>query len=100
MVIGTALYYPGYDVLSASRGYHLADFVIDENHRRNGLGYQLFAAVAAENLREGGEWISLTVLRKNASAQAFYAKLGMTHVAIDFYAIGPIALAALGTKQR
>ena len=93
--IAVALYYPGYDVLSASYGYHLADFVVAETHRRQAMGRRLFAHLARQNLDEGGEWISLTAIKTNQAARAFYAKLGMTQVAVDFFAIGPAALAAL-----
>ncbi len=91
-VIAVVLYYRGYDVLTAAYGYHLADFVVDEKYRHHGLGKRLFATLAAQNLDEGGEWISLTVLRENRDAQAFYAALGMAHVPVDFFAIGKRAL--------
>ena len=96
-VIAVALYYPGYDVLTTSRGYHLSDVVVDERFRGNGIGKRLFSALAAQNLREGGEWLSLTVLRENAAAQGFYRALGMTHVPVDFFAIGQIGLRAVST---
>jgi GNAT superfamily N-acetyltransferase len=97
-VIAVVLYYRGYDVLTAAYGYHLADFVVDEAYRHQGIGKRLFAMLAAENLDMGGEWISLTVLRENRDAQAFYAALGMAHVPVDFFAIGKRALTAL-TEQ-
>lgn len=92
-IIGLALYYWGYDTVSATYGYHLADIVIDTAHRRQGIGSQLFNALGVQCLREQGKWISLTVLRQNARAQAFYTSRGMVEVAVNFYAIGPQALA-------
>ncbi len=87
-VIAAVLYYRGYDVLTAVHGYHLADFVVEESVRRRGVGKQLFAALAEQNLREGGHWVSLTVLSSNERARSFYNALGMTHVPVDFFAIG------------
>jgi len=88
-VVATVLYYPGYDVLTTSAGYHLADIVVTEPFRRQGIARRLFAALAQQNLAAGGEWISLTVLRSNAAAQGFYAALGLVQVAVDFFAAGP-----------
>ncbi|MFM9891051.1 MAG: N-acetyltransferase family protein [Rickettsiales bacterium] len=91
-VIGATLYYSGYDTLSAGEGYHLAEIVVTAAHRRCGVARALLAALSAQCLREGGKWLSLTVLRDNAPARGFYEALGMTHVAVDFYAMGPNAL--------
>lgn len=87
-VIGAALYYVGYDILTAVNGYHLGDLVIDSAWRRRGIGGALFAELAAQNIREGGHWISLTALLNNPPALAFYRGLGMTRVAVDFFAMG------------
>lgn len=97
-VLAVALYYQGYDILSATYGYHLADFVVEEAFRRQGMGRRLFAALATQNLAEGGEWISLTAKKHNPDAQVFYEALGMTRVGVDFFAIGPRALAKLSTS--
>jgi ribosomal protein S18 acetylase RimI-like enzyme len=97
-IVGLVLYYMGYDVLTASYGYHLADFVVGELHRRRGVGQALFAHLAAQNLAQGGKWISLTALNHNAPAKAFYASLGMVQVAVDFFAIGPMGLHAVTKK--
>jgi GNAT superfamily N-acetyltransferase len=94
-VIAVALYYPGYDILTSAYGYHLGDIVVEETQRRTGIGRLLFAALGAQNLAEGGEWISLTVLSRNAAAQGFYAMLGMTHVPVEFFAVGKSALTKL-----
>lgn len=94
-VVGVMLYYPGYDTLSASYGYHLADMVVEKNYRRKGSGTLLMQALAKKTLAEDKQWISLTVLKQNHAAQAFYGRLGMTQVNTDFYAIGKQALAQL-----
>lgn len=90
---GMVLYYWGYDTVSASHGYHLADIIVTASHRRQGVGRMLFTALATQCLGEGGKWISLTTLKKNALAHQFYRSCGMSEVAVNFFAIGPQALA-------
>jgi GNAT superfamily N-acetyltransferase len=92
-VIGTVLYYWGFDTVSASYGYHLADIVVAKPYRLRGVGSALFRALAAQCLREQGQWVSLTVLKKNARAQQFYQRHGMVEIDVNFYAIGPKGLA-------
>lgn len=91
-VSGLILYYWGYDTVSASYGYHLADIVVERAFRGKQIGTRLFAALAEQCLRENGQWISLTVLKQNERAQGFYKKLGMVEVAVKFFAIGPRGL--------
>lgn len=91
-ITGLLLYYWGYDTVSATYGYHLADIVVTKGKRGRGTGKRLFKALAAQCLGEGGEWVSLTVLKKNEAAHKFYAGCGMTEVAVNFFAIGPQAL--------
>ncbi len=93
--IGLVLFYWGYDTVSATTGYHLADIIVTSTYRGQGVGRVLYHALANQCLHEGGHWVSLTVLKKNTAAKAFYASLGMVEVAVDFYAIGPQALKAL-----
>ena len=92
-VVGVLLYYPGYDTLSAAIGYHVADVVVEAASRRQGGGRRLMAALAQRALTEDRHWISLTVLRKNRAARAFYEALGMQSVAVDFFAMGPAGIA-------
>lgn len=87
-VVGALLYYPGYDTLSASYGFHLADMVVDETHRKHGVGTALMKALAKCTLEESKEWISLTALRQNDAARGFYQSLGMSEVSVDFFAMG------------
>lgn len=91
--VGLALYYWGYDTVSATYGYHLADIVVEKAARGARVGTQLFNALAQQCLREEGQWISLTVLQRNERAQRFYRQRGMVEVAVNFYAIGPQGLA-------
>lgn len=94
-LVGLVLYYWGYDTVSASHGYHLADIVVTKKRRSKGVGRALYTALATQCLREGAQWISLTVLKKNAAAKKFYHAMGMVEVAVDFFAIGPTALSSL-----
>jgi len=94
-IAGALLYYVGYDTLSASYGYHLADIIVTKAHRKTGIGRALVKALAAQTLTQEKSWISLTVLRRNTAAREFYAALGMTQVDVDFFAIGKNALAQL-----
>lgn len=94
-VVGTLLYYAGYDTFSASLGYHLADMVVAHAHRRHGVGKALVRALSQRALVEGKEWISLTALTSNDAARAFYHTLGMTEVSVDFFAMGKQAMTQL-----
>lgn len=97
--VGMVLYYWGYDTVSASMGYHLADIVVTKKQRGKSIGQRLYKALAAQCLHEGGQWISLTVLSRNAAAKKFYASVGMVEVDVDFYAIGPVALERISTRS-
>jgi ribosomal protein S18 acetylase RimI-like enzyme len=90
--VGALLYYPGYDTLTSSEGYHLADIIITEHCRKQGMGRALMQALAAKTLADEKQWLSLTVLKRNEAARAFYAALGMTQVEVDFFAMGKKAL--------
>ena len=94
-VVGLALYYSGYDTVSASYGYHLADMVVADAQRQSGIGRALMKSLAGQALTQKKEWISLTVLNRNMAAQKFYQSLGMTHVDVNFFAMGKTALAQL-----
>jgi ribosomal protein S18 acetylase RimI-like enzyme len=94
-VVGMLLYYWGFDTVTASFGYHLADIVVSNNKQGRGVGRALYTHLARQCLREGAYWISLTVLKKNTEAKKFYRAMGMVEVAVDFYAIGPNSLAQL-----
>ncbi len=94
-IVGLVLYYWGFDTVSASYGYHLADIIVTKSVRRKSIGKQLFQAMAMECLQRDGEWVSLTVLKTNTAARNYYQTLGMQQVDVDFFAIGPQALQRL-----
>ncbi len=97
-VIGMAVYYPGYDLETASHGYHLADVVVTRQKRGKGVGSALMKEVAARVLAGGGVWLSWTVLRSNKGARHFYARVKGASVDVDFMAIGKNGLTRLAKK--
>jgi len=86
--VGLLCYYHGYDVESASYGTHLADLIVTESWRGQKIGTRLMSALAAITLKEGGEWVSWTVLEKNQRALGFYTGLGGKTIPVHFMAIG------------
>lgn len=97
-IIGTVLYYPGYDTLSASYGHHLADIIVTKTARGRGTGKALLQGLAKLTLDSKKEWVSLTVLKRNDVAHEFYKALGMTQVSVHFFAAGEKALSTLLRK--
>jgi ribosomal protein S18 acetylase RimI-like enzyme len=94
-LFGVLMYYDGYDTLSDSYGCHLMDLVVSEESRRKGIGKALVGALSAQVSELNYQWISLTVLKNNPAAKAFYASLGFNEIAVDFYAIGSKAMQRL-----
>lgn len=94
-ILGTILYYWGYDVSTASDGIHLADMIVTQAAQRQKIGSKLYTALARQCLAQGGQWISLTALKSNATAKKFYRNQGMKQIAVDFFAIGPTGLTKL-----
>ena len=72
VVVGYALYFPGYDTDRATRGIYLADLYVDKAHRRTGMGRTLMKAVAKACREGGGEWMFWSVLKRNRAARRFY----------------------------
>lgn len=95
VIVGVLLYYPGYDTLSATYGNHLADIIVTKEARTQGVGKALVSALAKSTLAVNKEWVSLTALASNASAQVFYKSLGMSQVPVQFFAAGRQALSQL-----
>ncbi len=96
--VAFALYYAGYDLSSASYGFHLADLYVEEAHRNQGIATQLLSAIAAQAQAENREWISLTALKNNAAAGAFYSAQNFHKADVDFYAIGANGMRHLLTR--
>ena len=74
-VAGYAVYYPGYDTDTATRGVYLADLFVRESARRQGIGRALVIGVAEACRAQGGHWMFWSVLRHNKTARRFYKAL-------------------------
>lgn len=92
-VVALLLYYPGYDTLTMSEGYHVADMVVRSDLRGQGIGKQLLGHLGKQAMAENLHWLFLTALRTNESACAFYASLGFADVHVRCFAIDAPSLA-------
>ena len=87
-VVGFVLVYSGYDLSSASYGFHLADLCVGAKNRRRGIGKLLMHYVMQLAIQKEYQWISLTSLKNNSEANAFYDSFGFVSVDVAFKAIG------------
>ncbi len=74
-LVGYAVYYPGYDTDSATRGVYLADLYVREDFRRRGVGRALLRGLAARARDDGARWMFWSVLKRNRGARRFYRAL-------------------------
>ena len=74
-LLGYAIFYPGYDTDTASRGLYLADLYVREEFRRRGVGRALVQGLAAHGQAQGARWIFWSVRRNNRRARRFYRAL-------------------------
>ncbi len=75
-LIGAAVFYPGFDLDTATGGLHLEALIIDQAARNRGYGLQLLAAVAAKARADGGAWVAWYARAANRSARRFYRRIG------------------------
>ncbi len=87
-VFGCALFYRGFDVLSASYGTHISDIIVHEDIRGQKIGRKLMQKISEYTVENGGEWLSLTVDKRNARAKNFYLSIGAELINVDFMAMG------------
>jgi ribosomal protein S18 acetylase RimI-like enzyme len=59
------------------------DVVVDPDHRRQGVGTELFAAVLAKLKALGAPRVVLFTADKNHDAQAMFAKVGFRRTMIE-----------------
>ena len=83
---GYAIYYPGYDTDSATRGIYLADLYVREAFRRRGIGRALLRALAARARDEGARWMFWSVLKRNLGGRRFYQRLAQELRDVRLYA--------------
>jgi GNAT superfamily N-acetyltransferase len=74
-IVGYAVFYPGYDTDTATRGVYLADLFVRESARRQGVGRALVTGVAESCRALGGRWMFWSVLRHNKAGRRFYKAL-------------------------
>ena len=74
-LLGYAIFYPGYDTDSATRGIYLADLYVREGHRRRGVGRALVQGLAAHAQTGGAQWMFWSVRKRNRRARRFYRAL-------------------------
>lgn len=74
-VVGMALYYPRYSTWKG-KTLHLEDFVIQESHRKSGIGHMLFDRVVEQSQKFGATRLEWMVLEWNKPALNFYNKIG------------------------
>jgi GNAT superfamily N-acetyltransferase len=98
-VIGCVLFYRGFDVLSASYGFHISDIIVAQNMRGNGVGSKLISYLSEHGLKQGLQWLSWTVDAHNEKAKNFYLSLGATVINVNFMAMGASAMKILLAKS-
>ena len=74
-LLGYAIFYPGYDTDSASRGIYLADLYVRDGFRRRGVGRALIQGLASHGRSNGACWMFWSVRRRNRRARRFYRAL-------------------------
>jgi GNAT superfamily N-acetyltransferase len=75
-LVGYALYYYTYSSFLAKRTLYLEDIFVLEEHRKMGIGWNLFLKCAIEALREDCGRMEWAVLTWNKNAIRFYEKQG------------------------
>jgi len=77
--VGFALYFETYSTFRGRRGIFLEDLFVEPEHRGQGFGLALLAAVARLAQERGG-WLQWLVLDWNEPAVAFYQRLGAARI--------------------
>ena len=75
-VVGLASVHASLSVEYDEPAAKLSAIVVDERHRRHGIGEALAAAMEAEARRRGCRLIFLTTAERRAGAHAFYRRIG------------------------
>ncbi len=74
--VGAVLWHGTFSPLTATHGYFVANIVVAEEHRGQGIGRAFFAELARRLAAEGGTSIGWGVKRWNAPSIGFYCGLG------------------------
>jgi ribosomal protein S18 acetylase RimI-like enzyme len=95
-IVGFVMFYSGYDLASASAGYHLGDIVVKPQKRGRGIGTLLMQSLAQQALADNKLWMSWTVSRTNENARKFYSDvIKASQIDVEFMAVGISALRRL-----
>lgn len=70
--IGFAMYYPGYDLSSASFGFHLGDLFILPDFRQQKIATKMVEFIISEAKNNNMKWLSWTMRKNNHIATKFY----------------------------
>jgi GNAT superfamily N-acetyltransferase len=74
--IGFALWHYSFSTFSGRAGLYVEDVYVDEAHRGQGIGREIFRALARRAVSEGCAYMKWSVLDWNTKAAAFYTSLG------------------------
>ena len=87
-IVGVAIAYRGFDVLSSTSGLHLSDIYVRPEHRKQGIARRLMAHLVQIHPHEPCEWMSWTMLNENKVAHGFYESMRATKIDVAFMAFG------------
>ncbi len=74
--VGFALFFPIYSTFQGRMGLYIEDLFVEPAHRRLSIGTKMFAYLAHETVRRGGNRLEWSVLTWNETAIDFYRRLG------------------------
>jgi GNAT superfamily N-acetyltransferase len=96
-LVGLALWFPTFSTWTGRPGIWLEDLYVEPEHRGAGLGRALFVRLARICGERGYGRLDFSVLRWNAPALGFYARLGAVELTEwQQYPLDGEALRALG----
>lgn len=75
-LVGYATGHATYETGHAEKGVYIGDLYVVPGHRRQGIARALVAAMARAGHAEGARHLWLTAAETNATAHAFYRRLG------------------------
>lgn len=84
-LIGYTLFINSFNIGLGTPGTHMLDLFVEKSARGSGAGRGLVAALAAETIARGGDWMVWQCLPTNKTAINFYHHIGSRqYLASDF----------------
>ncbi len=80
---GMCLYFPSFSTWRGTPGVYVQDIFVEPRFRGRNVGERLIRRVASLTREQGGAYLRLAVDTDNASAQAFYERLGIDRYPAD-----------------